>query len=105
MREFAASYSPRADAIRNHFARAFAAGRGARPGIVAVLCFLLLAALLPQTASAAGQEFLQLREDDFFVNIDSRWAGTAYGGYYPVRIRVLNKGPTRDLLFRYSGQN
>lgn len=39
---------------------------------------------------------------DVAMTVDSRWAGAAYGGYYPLRIRVVNRGETRALKFRFS---
>ncbi len=52
-------------------------------------------------ARAIGTEFTQ-RADDLVVTVDTRWAGNAYGGYYPVRIRVVNRGQSRNLTFRIS---
>jgi hypothetical protein len=48
---------------------------------------------------AAGQEF-SFRGHDLIVAVDTRWAGSAQGGYYPIRIRVVNRGPSRNLTFR-----
>ncbi len=42
------------------------------------------------------------RAHDLMVTIDFRWAGTQQGGYYPIRIRVSNAGPTCELTFRFT---
>lgn len=62
---------------------------------------LLLAAahcsVLP--AQASGESF-SLVGHDLQVDVDSRWAGCGQGGYCPVRVRVVNRGPSRTLTFR-----
>ncbi|HVV98958.1 MAG TPA: hypothetical protein VHB77_01390 [Planctomycetaceae bacterium] len=77
-------------------ARRRIAGLGWAAAIVA--CGVLYS---PQRLLAAGAERI-LRGADLMVTIDSRWAGSAYGGNYPVRIRAVNKGPTRNFRFAVS---
>lgn len=42
-----------------------------------------------------------LRGEDLNITVDSRWAGCAHGGYYPIRIRVTNLGPERAVTFTF----
>ena len=65
------------------------------------LLALLLPVLLPPTAAFGAGSEVTRRDSDLTVTLDSRWAGTAYGGYYPLRIRALNAGPTRAFTFRF----
>lgn len=62
---------------------------------------LLLTAARGSTVSvlASGETF-SLTGHDLQVDVDSRWAGCGQGGYCPVRVRVVNRGPTRTLTFR-----
>ncbi len=65
---------------------------------------LLLVALLIMHTSvvrATGKSYSK-QAADLVLNVDSRWAGCGHGGYYPVRIRVTNRGLERDLTFRFS---
>ncbi|MEX1096424.1 MAG: hypothetical protein WED34_10265 [Planctomycetales bacterium] len=48
---------------------------------------------------AVAQEFT-LRGHDLEVQVDGRWAGNAYGGYWPVRVRAVNKRAARTVTFR-----
>lgn len=41
------------------------------------------------------------RAEDFVVTIDSTWAGGGSGGYYPIRVRIQNRGPDRSLTIRF----
>ena len=68
----------------------------ARRATAFVVCLLLLPAALP----GAGREF-GLRGHDLNIVVDTRWAGNMQGGYYPVRIRVVNTGPSCELTFRF----
>ncbi len=52
-------------------------------------------------AHATGSE-KTLRADDLVVTIDSIWAGGTWGGYYPVRMQVTNRGRARTLTFHIS---
>lgn len=67
-----------------------------------LFCIALLG--MTQTGFAAGNEVMN-REDDLVLIVDSRWPGNAYGGYFPLRIRLSNLGPPRDLVFRYEGRD
>ncbi len=66
---------------------------------VVLLSFRLFA--FSSAASAAGIEY-QGQEDDFVVTVDGRWAGGMNGGYYPIRVRIQNRGTTRDLEVRFA---
>jgi len=63
-----------------------------------LLCVLALGA---KRAEAIGDEY-QVRGNDLIVLIDSRWAGNAHGGYYPIRIRLTNRADDRTLTFRFT---
>ena len=63
----------------------------------------ILIASCARSASASGDEW-RARADDLELVADSRWCGTAHGGYYPIRFRVLNKGPERTFTFRFTGR-
>lgn len=82
--------------VRSRRRRTLGAGR------IAVLA-LLAWGLAGASAFAIGNEALK-RGSDLELTIDSRWCGNASGGYYPVRYKVLNKGPERTFTFRFSGQ-
>ena len=62
------------------------------------IAFALLIGL-NQTAHASGETFSMVA-NDLQVDVDSRWIGCGQGGYCPVRIRVVNRGPSRVLTFR-----
>lgn len=84
--------------------RCLLSGRPARPAWW-FQCFVLLAVLAITSlrdgrVDAAGREF-QVRGHDFMLAIDTRWAGCGQGGYYPIRIRISNLGPTRNLTLRF----
>ena len=64
---------------------------------------LIASALLrPTAALAAGQEAIN-RDQDIVLQVDSRWPGNAYGGYFPLRIKLSNMGPPRALTLEYAG--
>ncbi len=67
-------------------------------GLCASLCVLILSG---KPALAIGEEY-ELRGDDLIVVVDTRWAGNSQGGYYPVRIRLTNRGEDRMLTFRFA---
>ncbi len=50
--------------------------------------------------AGVGDQF-QAKGHDLQLFVDYRWAGTARGGYFPIRIQVLNKGPDCRLTFRF----
>lgn len=62
---------------------------------------LLLLTALPSDAFAMGSEW-SVHARDLMLRVDERWAGGAYGGYYPIRISLTNKGRPRSLTFRLS---
>ncbi len=74
-----------------------------RPMLVAALLVLGGMALLPARVSAHGAEFFR-RGHDLQINIDTRWAGTTHGGYYPIRIRIVNRGPSKDLTLVFASE-
>jgi hypothetical protein len=53
-------------------------------------------ALPQQSVRAAGDQY-GASEDDIQISVDYRWAGGAVGGYYPIRIGLQNRGPSREL--------
>ncbi len=75
------------------------------PSLALVCGFLFLGAsgFLDEPARAGGSS-VSHRASDLMVTIDSRWAGVQRGGYYPIRIRVTNAGPTCNLTFRFLPQ-
>jgi len=66
--------------------------------ITGVAC---VAALVPNQLFAAGTESSR-RAHDLQLSVDSRWAGGANGGYYPIRIRMVNLARPRALEFVFS---
>ena len=66
---------------------------------VAVLLFGCVLALSPPL-QAAGLE-RTMRGADLNITLDTRWAGCSHGGYYPVRLRVTNLGPARNVRFDF----
>ena len=70
--------------------------------VLAVLVsFMLVSLMLPERLRAAGTEALR-RGHDLQMTIDSRWAGGAHGGYYPLRIGLKNLARPRVLEFVFS---
>ena len=67
--------------------------------IVAVLAFSVT-----NNAWAEGRSFV-LGGHDLTITVDSRWTGNANGGYYPIRLRVVNRGPTRVLTFHFESRS
>lgn len=63
-----------------------------------LIAFALLIGL-SQTVHASGDTFSMVG-NDLQVDVDSRWIGCGQGGYCPVRIRAVNRGPSRVLTFR-----
>lgn len=64
----------------------------------AITVLALLLAVVPKVL-ASGDTF-SLNGHDLQVDVDSRWIGCGQGGYCPVRVRVVNRGPSRSLTFR-----
>jgi hypothetical protein len=73
------------------------------PGHPGWLALFVACALwfMPATLFAAGNESSR-RAHDLQLSIDSRWAGGANGGYYPIRIRLTNFARPRTLEFVWS---
>jgi hypothetical protein len=65
-----------------------------------LLLFAILGTFRTVPANASGSEITK-REHDLVVTIDTRWAGGSQGGYYPIRIRLVNRGKSRTLTFRF----
>lgn len=78
----------------------WAVGCGIPCGRFLAAAILLAAVTCPALVLAAGDEFT-MRAEDLIVTVDSRWAGGSQGGYWPIRIRVVNRGPARVLTFRF----
>lgn len=74
-------------------------------------CFLLWLSLgagvfgLPAYLHAGSGNQISYEGHDLQVYVDFRWAGTGYGGYYPIRIQVQNSGPDCELTFRFRPHN
>lgn len=64
----------------------------------AMLALMIVVAIAnpPSVALAAGSQYVA-SESDIQMNVDYRWAGGAVGGYYPIRIGLQNRGPSREL--------
>lgn len=73
------------------------------PNAAAFLFFSLLLTN-PQQLFAHGS-VTGVRGHDLQITIDTTWAGNAHGGYYPVRLRVINRGPSRVLTFQLRSQH
>ena len=71
--------------------------RRAKP-FFAMLALTIVVAIAnpPKTTRAAGDQY-GASESDIQMNVDYRWAGGAVGGYYPIRIGLQNRGPSREL--------
>ena len=54
----------------------------------------------PRTARAAGQVY-QKTHDRMELVVNAVWAGGSQGGYYPLRIQIINYGESRELTFRF----
>jgi hypothetical protein len=67
--------------------------------LAAALASLLM--FLPIQLFAAGTESSR-RAHDLQLSVDSRWAGGANGGYYPIRIRLVNLARPRALEFVFT---
>ncbi|MBD3674068.1 MAG: hypothetical protein HUJ26_11145 [Planctomycetaceae bacterium] len=53
-----------------------------------------------RTSWGAGAESTK-RQNDLNVSVDTRWAGCAFGGYYPIRIEATNFGRERAIRFTF----
>lgn len=81
--------------MRNRLTSAMTKVTGAIP-----LAVIVAVSWLSASAAFASGEFFSLTGHDLQVDVDSRWAGCQQGGYCPVRVRVVNRGPARRLTFR-----
>lgn len=70
-----------------------------------ILIVLATFASMPQRLlAAAGHEAVN-RDQDIVLQVDSRWPGNAYGGYFPLRIKMSNMGPPRDLMLVFKARD
>ncbi|MFQ5731866.1 MAG: hypothetical protein ACE5KM_07920 [Planctomycetaceae bacterium] len=65
-----------------------------------VLVWLCAGLAATQPVHADGRNY-RLSTDELAIRISGEWAGGGQGGYYPLRIRVVNTGPSRQLTFRF----
>src|SRR3954465_2652340 len=64
-----------------------------------LLTIALIGALcVVRTAEAAGEERTTIG-NDLNIHTDTRWCGGVWGGYYPIRVQVVNRGEGRNLPF------
>lgn len=63
---------------------------------------LLLSSVIQAELFAAGSEWSR-RAHDLVLTVDTRWAGGANGGYYPIRIRMVNMARPCVLDFVFTG--
>ena len=68
-----------------------------RTGIVT---FALLMLLDPASVDAQGRQ-QRMAAQDLAIDVNTRWPGGRHGGYFPIRIQILNKGETRDLTLQF----
>ena len=75
--------------------------RRAKPFCVMLWLTIVVAiANPPKVILAAGEQYTG-SESDIHINVDYRWAGGAVGGYYPIRIGLQNRGPSRELELKF----
>lgn len=72
--------------------------------VLAFIFFLATLAITSQALLAAGHEVVN-RDEDIVLQVDSRWPGSAYGGYFPLRIKLSNMGPPRDLMLVFKARD
>ena len=77
--------------------------RGSRSGWLAKVAVIVPVLVFVSTEPVAAQ-VQRLTGEDLDILVDSRWAGTHYGGYFPVRIRVKNNAADRQVTFRIDRQ-
>ncbi len=69
-----------------------------------VLTIGLIVAVPTTSTWAIGTEFT-LSGSDLVLNINTKWIGGHDGGYYPIRVRVRNIGPARQLTLDIRSQH
>jgi hypothetical protein len=67
---------------------------------VAAIVLALLTVVSASSAFGSGDE-KTTNGEDLTIRTDTRWAGGVEGGYLPIRVRVSNLGPPRDLTFEF----
>jgi hypothetical protein len=67
---------------------------------VATAVLALLTVFSAPSAFGSGDE-RTTNGDDLTIRTDTRWSGGVEGGYLPIRVRVSNLGPPRDLTFEF----
>lgn len=68
-----------------------------RTGIV-VYTLLMLLDSAPVGAQGRRQ---RMAAQDLAIDVSTRWPGGQQGGYFPIRVQILNKGETRDLTLEF----
>lgn len=94
-------YSDRRLCFRNHTT---SAASPSRVWLTCLVVFVGLASSASTLMAAAGHEVVN-RDQDIVLQVDSRWPGNAYGGYFPLRIRLSNMGPPRDLMLVFKARD
>jgi|GEM_PF-470429 len=74
--------------------------RTARVSLIACLLAAIALAMWANVARGDEQSYV-LKTDDLTVFVDANWVGGGQGGYFPLRIRTVNTGPSRELTFRF----
>jgi hypothetical protein len=69
--------------------------------LLAICLLLVFCGIGSSTAFGIGTATIR-RAEDLVVTVDSTWTGGGSGGYFPIRIRVQNRGPERALTVRFS---
>jgi hypothetical protein len=69
--------------------------------IRAPIAILALLAVLPARPAFGSGDERTTTGEDLTIRTDTRWAGGFVGGYLPIRVRVSNLGPPRDLIFEF----
>lgn len=83
-----------------HRSPGIAARSGRALDNLAAVCAALLALAGTAGSALAGGSETFRSAHEMSLTVDSRWVGGAYGGYYPIRIRLTNTARPRVLEFR-----
>jgi hypothetical protein len=89
---FGGRVSPRGE--RGVYSSAFRPSCAVFLWVPVVVAMILVA---PQVALASGEERTTVG-DDLVIRTDTRWAGGTLGGYLPVRVKISNQAPARELV-------